>query len=127
MIRREFIQTLGRLLGLAALPTAAQPPRRHLIQQCPLAGFQFHQGEDLWPYLSVGDTLHLVREPGNPHDSKAIRVDWNGRQLGYLPRRQNQAAARMLDEEKCLEARIGALRRHSNPWQRVEIEVWLVV
>lgn len=59
MQRREFFRTLTRLLGLAALPPAAQAslPQRHLILICPLAGFQYHRGEYLWPRLMVGDLL----------------------------------------------------------------------
>lgn len=127
MTRRDFFKTLLHALGLAALPTLAiaQPIRRHLIQQCPLAGFQHHDGPELWHYLTVGDDLQLTREPANPHDPNAIRIDWNGRKLGYLPRNQNQATAHLMDEGTWLEARIGRLERHGNPWRRVEVEVWL--
>jgi hypothetical protein len=131
MIRRDFIRNIANLIGLAALPVtvAAKEPadRRFLIQQCPLAGFQHHQGEALWNQLGVGNRLELVREPANPYDGNAIRIDWNGRKLGYIPRIQNQAAARLLDEGTRLEARIGRLETHSNPWSRVEVEVWLAV
>jgi hypothetical protein len=129
MHRRDFFKTLARLIGLVTLPASAKDtsPRRHLIQICPLAGFSHHQGESLWPYLTVGDGLELTREPDNPHDPNAIRIDWNGRKLGYLPRDQNQTAARLMDQDRWLEARIGGLERHANPWRRVEVEVWLVV
>jgi len=128
MTRRDFIDTLATLFGLIALPLAAQaePAPRRLIQQCPLAGFQHHDGDALWNYLTVGDNLQLSREPGNPHDANAIRVDWNGRELGYIPLTQNQTTARLIDQGKCLEARIGGLEKHGNPWRRVSIEVWLV-
>ncbi|NTV96766.1 MAG: HIRAN protein [Thiobacillus sp.] len=127
MTRRDFLKTLARLAGLIALPMAAQAeaPSR-LIQQCPLAGFQYHDGEELWTYLTVGDNLELVREPGNPYDANAIRIDWLGRKLGYVPRAENQAAARLLDQGRRLEARIGGLRKSGNPWQRVSVEVWSV-
>lgn len=128
MTRRDFLNTLIRLVGLIALPVAAQAattPRR-LIQQCPLAGFQHHDGEELWHYLTVGDSLELFREPDSPHDAHAIRVDWLGRKIGYIPRTQNQAAARLIDQGKRLEARIGGLEKHGNPWRRVTVEVWLL-
>ncbi len=131
MIRRDFIKNIASLLGLAALPVAVAgketAARRYLIQQCPLAGFQYHQGEALWEQMAVGNRLELVREPANPFDANAIRIDWNGRKLGYVPRIQNQAAARLLDEGTRLEARIAGLERSRNPWNRVEVEVWLVV
>jgi len=48
------------------------------------------------------------------------------RTLGYLPRIQNQTTARLIDHGKWLQARIGGLENHDNPWRRVEVEVWLV-
>jgi len=128
MTRRDFLSSLARLLGLIALPMAARAAsaQPRLIQQCHLAGFQHHDGEELWSYLTVGDSLELHREPGNRHDANAIRVDWLGRKLGYLPRAENQAAARLIDQGKRLEARIGRLKNSSNPWRRVAVEVWLV-
>lgn len=131
MIRRDFIKSFANLIGLAALPAAAVAKeltaRRFLIQQCPLAGFQYHEGEALWSQLSAGNRLELVREPANPFDANAIRIDWNGRKLGYIPRIQNQASARLLDEGTRLEARISRLEKYGNPWARMEVEVWLVV
>lgn len=128
MIRRDFLKRLAQTLGLAVLPlkAAALPGKRHLIQQCHLAGFQYHEGEALWHYLTIGDRLELRREPDNRHDKNAIRVDWNGRKLGYLPRTQNQTTALMLDNDVNLEARIGGLATHPNPWRRVAVEVWMV-
>lgn len=129
MTRREFIHSLARLLGLIALPISARaaPAQPRLIQQCFLAGFQHHDGEELWSYLTVGDDLQLVRESGNLHDTHAIRIDWNGHTLGYLPRHQNSAAARLIDQGIGLEARIGRLARHDNPWRRVMVDVWMAV
>ena len=128
MIRRDFLKTLAQILGLASLPSLARakPGKIHLIQKCHLAGYQHHHGEDLWNYLTVGDRLDLRREPDNPHDQNAIRIDWNGHQLGYLPRNQNQTTALMLDNRVRLEARIDGLEKHPNPWRRVAVEVWMV-
>jgi hypothetical protein len=128
MTRHDFIPALAQFFGLFSLPALAQtaPAARRLIQQCHLAGFDHHQGETLWPYLTTGDSLELHREPGNPHDPNAIRIDWNGRKLGYIPRSENQTTARLMDQGKWLEARIGRLKRHANPWRRAEVEVWMV-
>lgn len=104
---------------------AAQPPTRILIQSSPVAGFQFHEGKRLWDQLKVGDALTLVREPDNPHDARAVRVEWNGHMLGYVPRAENDAIARQLDRGNKLEARIVRLTRHRDPWKRIEFEVFL--
>jgi hypothetical protein len=104
---------------------AAQPAARILIQSSPVAGFQFHEGKQLWGQLKVGDALALVREPGNPHDARAVRVEWNGHMLGYVPRAENDAVARQLDRGNKLEARIVRLTKHRDPWKRIEFEVFL--
>ena len=79
----------------------------------------------MWEELKVGDALSLVREPENTHDARAVRVEWNGHMLGYVPRAENEAIARQLDVGNKLEARIVRLTRHRDPWKRIEFEVFL--
>ena len=95
------------------------------MQSSPLAGSQFHALEEVREHLQVGTPLQLVREPDNPHDARAVRVDWQGHVLGYLPRVENSTVSRALDAGEAVEARISRLREHRNPWQRLEIEVFL--
>ena len=109
----------------ATLLHAAQPAMRILVQSSPVAGFQFHEGKQVWDQLKVGDALMLVREPDNAHDARAVRVEWNGHMLGYVPRAQNDALARQLDRGNRLEARIVRLTKHRDPWKRIEFEVFL--
>ena len=121
---------LDRWLLIAVLmaPSAqlhAQASARILVQSSPLAGFQFHEGKALWEQMKVGDALTLVREPDNVHDPRAVRVEWQGHKLGYVPRTENEAVARQLDRGNPLEARIVQLRRHRDPWKRLEFEVFL--
>lgn len=97
-----------------------------LVQSSPLAGFQYHAGGELWAKLRVGDVLTLVREPDNPHDRNAVRVEWQGRQLGYLPRAENRAVAAEMDAGTVVAGRIARLQEHPSPWQRVLIEVFVV-
>jgi HIRAN domain len=115
------------LLLLFACTAAMAQTIRILVQSSPLAGFQYHAGAALWEELQVGDALLLTREPENPHDQKAIRVSWRGQQLGYLPRAENRAVAAEMDGGGRVEARIARLQRHRNPWQRVLIEVFVVL
>ena len=119
--------TLGALaLAVAAVATPAPSGEvRMLVQSSPLAGFQYYQGGQLWDEIKVGDPLTLAREPANPHDSNAVRVEWQGHKLGYIPRRENQAVARHMDRGGNVEARVSKLRQHRNPWQRIEFEVFV--
>lgn len=113
------------LLLLVAASTHAQTIKI-LVQSSPLAGFQYHAGGELWSELRVGDTLTLVREPDNPHDRNAVRVEWHGHHLGYLPRAENRAVAAEMDDGTAIAGRIARLREHPNPWQRLLIEVFVV-
>ena len=111
--------------AVVCAPLPAQTGARILIQSSPLAGFRYHEARELWDQLQVGAPLSLVREPDNPHDARAVRVEWNGHLLGYVPRTENEAVARQLDRGNKLEARIVRLTKHRDPWKRIEFEVFL--
>lgn len=111
------------LLGLAPPQAIAQAESHILLQDSPLAGFQYHHGKALWPEMKVGDRLDLIREPENKYDTRAIRVEWRGHKLGYVPRRENADIARLMDNGSRLEARITRLTESRDPWQRVRFEI----
>ena len=121
----RFFLTL--FLALALSFTALAGEVRILVQSSPLAGFRYYAGETLWHDMREGDRLILVREADNEHDGNAVRVEWRGQKLGYLPRAQNRAVAAALDNGEVVDARIAKLRQHRNPWQRVLIEVFVVL
>ncbi|OHC65070.1 MAG: HIRAN protein [Rhodocyclales bacterium GWA2_65_19] len=114
-------------LGLAANLAAQAGEVRILVQSSPLAGFQYHAGEALWQEMREGDRLALVLEADNPHDANAVRIEWRGQKLGYPPRAENRSVAAAMDGGEAVEARIARLRQHRNPWQRVLIEVFVVL
>ena len=98
-----------------------------LVQSSPLAGSQYYALSAVWEQIRPGDKLLLTREPDNRHDGNAIRVDWRGHRLGYVPRAENRALAAAMDRGERVEARVAKLRKHRNPWQRVEFEVYVVL
>lgn len=98
-----------------------------LVQSSPLAGSQYYAAGELWREMKVGDALALLREPENRHDAKAIRVEWRGHKLGYIPRAENRAVAAAMDAGEHVSARISRLTDHPNPWKRVEFEVFLAL
>ena len=119
---------LAVLLALLLLPAAAQaqsPAVLVQVQSSPLAGFRYGEAAEVWAFLREGDALQLVREPDNPHDPNAVRVEWQGRRLGYVPRRENAAVAWGLDRGAPLRARVSRLAEHPNPARRVEFEVYI--
>ena len=112
-------------LLVASAAAAPSTEVRMLVQSSPLAGFQFYGGKALWNEMKVGDALTLVREPANAHDANAVRVEWQGRALGYVPRRENRTVAQHMDRGGNVEARISKLVEHRNPWQRIEFEIFV--
>lgn len=61
-----------------------------------LAGGQFYDA-----HLDPGERIHLEREPDNPHDRNAIRVDDHAfRPAGHLPRRVADWLAPLIDAGK---------------------------
>ena len=111
--------------ALAATPLRVRAEASIIVQQSPLAGFQFYDGKTLWDEMKPGDTLTLVRERDNAHDANAVRVEWNGNRLGYIPRRENTDVARQMDRGAPVKARIVKLTQARNPWQRILFEVYV--
>ena len=98
-----------------------------LVQSSPLAGSQYYAVEALWGEMRLGDRLTLVREPENRYDKRAVRIEWKGHKLGYVPRKNNHLVAESLDMGEALEARISKLRDDPDPWQRIEFEIYLAL
>jgi hypothetical protein len=112
---------------LGGLPWACAQAQqvRLLVQDSPLAGYNYHEAARAFAAMRVGDELVLVREPDNPHDSNAVRVEWQSRKLGYVPRARNAALAWALDQGEAISARISSLQRHRSPGKRVSFEVYM--
>lgn len=96
-----------------------QPPAPEVLLVAHIAGYQYHAGPRLEHRLSPGQRLALVREPANPHDPLAVRLDRQGEKLGYVPRPDNAEIALRLDAGEVLTARITEVERDAEPWRRV--------
>lgn len=117
------------LAGLALLALWPEPGMaqqvRMLVQSSPLAGFRYHEAKAVFSDIRLGDRLELVREPNNPYDANAVRVEWRGKKLGYVPRRQNAALAWAMDRGEPVSARVSRLREHRNAQERIQFEVFV--
>lgn len=111
--------------GSPAIAGERQARVRMLVQSSPLAGFRHADAAEVWPDLHAGDDLELVREPDNAFDANAVRVEWRGHKLGYVPRRDNAALAWALDRGEVLRARISRAEWHPNPARRIAFEVFV--
>lgn len=133
MSRRTFLKSFTTLLAGMTLPailqakTGSQYRQSKIewktLQTFPVAGFQYYHGESLWPQLAANQRLILIREPDNSHDKRAVRIDWQGLKLGYVPRDDNAAISQLMDRGETLSALITGLRKSHNPWERIEVEV----
>lgn len=114
------------LAACATLTHADDTPDAYLlVQVCFVNGFEHYEGKRIFSRMRVGDLLRLVREAGNAHDDNAVRVEWQDRKLGYVPRNSNADIARQLDYGNRLRARVIRLSRHRDPNRRVEVEIFL--
>jgi hypothetical protein len=119
------LAVLGMLIAGATFAGEPTVEARLLIQSSPLAGFQFYVGKTVWSEMKPGDPLTLVREPDNAYDPHAVRVEWRGEKLGYVPRADNADLARLMDRGTKVEARISRLVEDRNPWKRIRFDVFV--
>jgi hypothetical protein len=112
------------LLATQACSAVAGESIRILVQSSPLAGSQYYALGTLAAQMKVGDELQLRREPDNRHDPHAVLVLWRGEKLGYLPRKENRAVAKAMDDGMTLRANVSKLHAdRTDPWKRLEVAV----
>lgn len=112
---------------------------KKLFMECCIAGISFHDIEDIWDELQIGTRLALVRERRNAYDKNAVAValagDYDGNPddfdfdfiLGYIPRKDNEALAAMLDMgwEDMFETEICELNEHAPYSNRIHIAIYI--
>lgn len=88
-----------------------------------VAGLAYYAGSTADFAPAEGEPLQLTREPDNPHDPLAIRIDWRGQKIGYVPRTDNYTLAQAMDAGMPLTAQVLHLDAHASAWRRVEFVV----
>jgi hypothetical protein len=106
-----------------SVAAAENATARIVVQHAPLAGFVYYEGKDVWQSIKPGDRLTLAREPANAHDANAVRIEWQGRMLGYVPRADNADIARQMDLGARVEGRVTELHRAANGRHRISYEI----
>ena len=75
--------------------------------------------------LGEGDRLVFYREPDNPHDPQAIRIETLKKEkIGYVPRKDNVVLSRLMDAGKVLFAKIIAKEMQGNSL-KIQIKIYL--
>ena len=77
-----------------------------------LAGTQYAPNiTEIYKELHIGDSVKIVREKENPHDSKAVKVlTLKDEKLGYIPARHNLFLSQMLDFAEVVNGQIRKLK-----------------
>ncbi|MDO3377548.1 HIRAN domain-containing protein [Geoalkalibacter halelectricus] len=65
----------------------------------------------------------LFAAPDNPHDDYAVRIEWRGVKLGYVPRSDNKHLSRLLRQGARLTCRATRINPQAPPWQTPQVAV----
>ncbi|HCO61823.1 MAG TPA: HIRAN protein [Porticoccaceae bacterium] len=132
MKRRDFINNLLVLPVLGFFPAGQIVAKRTtgqtgdlLLQETPIAGFHYYDGEIIFYDLYSGMALELRREPDNRKDSNAIEIYCPLGKLGYVPRAANTTLAQMMDRGIALKAELTRVRESSDTWEMARFKVWV--
>lgn len=91
-----------------------------------VAGTSYIEGiEEIELNLKEGDRLVFYREPENPHDPQAIRIETLDKiKIGYVPRRDNVVFSRLMDAGKVIFAKI-VKKETEGTWLKITIKIFL--
>ena len=62
------------------------PQKNTYRLHCFQPGLQYAEILEHWKLVKIGDTVDLIPEPENKEDQNAVKVVYQGKPLGYLPR-----------------------------------------
>ena len=98
------------------------------LLECEIAGTGFVKNmEEKAKALTAGAVVSLVREPDNKYDDLAIRIDnSDGEKLGYVPRKQNEVLARLLDGGKMLYGKVAEVEfAEYSSWVTITTKIYM--
>jgi len=123
--RRTFMRGAALLLPLVFGRQAdAKVVKQHYqMNRFSIAGFQHYSGPRLLNRLNKGTLLRLIAETNNRYDCYAVRIEWRGHKLGYVPRSDNRHISRLLLQGAKLQARVIERKTNADPWQALRVEV----
>lgn len=84
--------------------------------------------KDIIPYLNIKDEIKLVKEPTNQYDKYAVKVVFDRKKVGYVPRKHSKMVTHMIEEgmiQKIIVDRAGISRIYS--WEDGYIYLYLII
>lgn len=95
------------------------------LLECHVAGTMFRKLADIESSLAAGNILTFKREPDNTHDKLAIEIfDQEDRSLGYVPRKNNEILARLMDAGKLIFGKIESVEK-IDQWMKIEVRIYM--
>ena len=91
-----------------------------------IAGTSYLKDKSVFDEIELNDKLVLKRED-NKFDDKAIMIfTESGKKLGYVPEKDNVIFSRLMDAGKLLIARITSIKKRSESYNQIGIDIFLV-
>lgn len=124
----------------AGVPAVLPPAKKKtFFKECVVAGWCFHDLEDMWDELYVGTPLALVRDRKNKHDLNAVALvladDYDGDPedfdfnfiIGYVPKTENEMIAKMMDMgwSDAFTAELTTVKNHGAYADRLRMTIYI--
>ena len=93
-----------------------------------IAGFSYYQGAFLFGDMSIGSTIEVHLDKGNPADENAVELRYKEQKIGYIPQNENYEIAAMLKAGyEIFNAVVQQLSPEKHPEQQVRIGLFITV
>ena len=129
-MKTDLVKIDSQLLELFAehSETGLCPFQKEIfLQDITVAGTGYCDAiEDVFPQLTENMVLCLLRDTNNEHDELAIGVWFNQIRIGWVPRKQNEVVARLMDAGKNICLRISALSKEADNWKRIDGKMYMI-
>lgn len=129
-MKNKLVKIDSTLLELFATHTETGVcPFQHeiFLQDITVAGTGYcEQIEEVFPKLAPNMVLRLQRDPTNEHDELAIGVWHDQIRIGWVPRKQNEVVARLMDAGKNICLRVSALNVETDHWKHIDAKMFMI-
>jgi hypothetical protein len=82
--------------------------------------------EDVFPQLQTDAVLRLQRDPDNKYDELAVAIYFGDTRIGWVPRKQNEVLARLMDAGKNCCMRVKKFYTEQDCWKHIEGQIIMI-
>lgn len=86
-------------------------------------GLTYYRYGEVANHLTNGVELELRRQKDNPHDSKAVAVFYQEKQVGWVPKAYNEPVARLMDQGNNLRTFVVDHSVNSDYTRRLKVDI----